>query len=148
MDQTKQAILLLCSMGVLIVNTQISADTGVVMSPNFPENYPDNATMMKTIEVPVNKVIQIHFTDFHIENVTSCSYDYLQITDGDEKKVLFKSCGDNVPENLTSSTNTVDFFFKSDESETFSGFKLTWRVVPPNVSGEYTSPKFPEDYPA
>ena len=55
--------------------------SGVMTSPNFPANYPDNLHERKTIEVAKGSVINIHFTDYELESPDQV--DFLEVTDGD-----------------------------------------------------------------
>ena len=52
--------------------------SGVLTSPNYPADYPRELHERKTIQVAKGNVINIHFTDFRLDN-----WEYLEITDGD-----------------------------------------------------------------
>lgn len=66
-----------------------------------------------------------------IEGSNQCSFDYVQLYDGDDagKKVLGKFCGRNLPPVITSTANEIYIHFKSDDRDTRQGFKLTWQAV-------------------
>ena len=112
--------------------------SGVMTSPNFPENYSNRLHERRTIEVAKGNVIHIHFTDFELE--TPAEVDYVHITDGDGTFLgLFWnkdgmssrsrgriSCKDGGVSNVTSVTETVHILFHTDESGTSSGWRLEW----------------------
>ena len=56
-----------------------SPDSGVLMSPNYPRNYPNNQHKIYTIPHRAGKRIRLTFVDFNLENHSSCGYDYLQV---------------------------------------------------------------------
>ena len=67
--------------GVLPDEPESLPTSGVMMSPNFPANYPNDLHERKTIEVAKGSVINIHFTDYELESPDQV--DYLEVTDGD-----------------------------------------------------------------
>ena len=70
------------------------------------------------------------FTHFDIEDGDDdCEYDWVQVIDGDGTELLPKSCGDQIPENFTSRTNTATVKFHSDVSETREGFRLEYSQI-------------------
>ena len=102
--------------------------TGVVTSPNHPGRYPHNLNKMQTIEVENGKILRLEFTHFSVivcGAVTICSCDFVKITDGDGTTLMNKSCGFSsqnplhreyfLPPIITSNTNTVDVYFRTDD---------------------------------
>ena len=57
------------------------------------------------------------------------SYDSLTLYDGDSTSapMIGEYCGNSIPNNQKSSTNSVLIHFKSDPSVTKSGFKLKYQ---------------------
>ena len=113
--------------------------SGEMASPNFPRNYANDLHERKTIEVAKGNVINIHFTDFNLENPDQV--DYLEITDGDGTLLGHFGAGYYVDEgqrwdldgglrkeisDLTSVTETVHLLFHTDESVTSTGWRLEW----------------------
>ena len=74
-------------------------------------------------------VIFIEFTEFNIEDHSSCDYDYLMIEDGDGTVLMEKSCGTSLPANIQSKTNVVKLIFKTDKDTTRSGWEVKWKAV-------------------
>ena len=117
--------------------------TGVVTSPNHPDNYPNNIDKTQTIEVESGKILRLEFTHFAVDGAPSdCqSYDFVKITDGDGTTLMDNSCGYSdrdpssslyfLPPIITTSSNRVEIFFHTDGSYTETGWSLSWSAVTP-----------------
>ena len=120
---------------------------GVVTSPNYPDNYPNNFERTYTIQVAEGLIISLQFSAFEIiaeyaydyetweydyESVVGC-YDHLTITDGDGTTLMDKSCGSSLPAAITSISNTVKIMFSTDGYRTESGWSLNWTAVTAGV---------------
>lgn len=73
-------------------NRTIYMDSGVIESPNFPNNYPNNLDCAWTIVVSKGNKINMQFSHFYMENDNRfhnetnehiCKYDFLEISDLD-----------------------------------------------------------------
>jgi cubilin len=53
--------------------------TGVISSPNYPENYPHLRECIWTIVIPEGHQIMLNVTDFKMEEHALCKYDFLEI---------------------------------------------------------------------
>ena len=135
--------------------------TGVVTSPNYPGNYPDNVEKTHTIQVKPGLILSLEFTAFNIEPPLNrynahCSSDHLTIMDGDGTTLMERSCGpfsadgydvesDNkiviggrimnssLPANLHSRSNIVKLFFITNSLLTKTGWSINWNAVTPGV---------------
>lgn len=101
-------------------NRTIHMDSGVIESPNFPNDYPNNLDCAWTIVVSNGNKINMQFSHFFVENDNIfhnetnehvCKYDYVEIYDLDfETKGQVgqraKFCN-GAPENRTSTTDAV-----------------------------------------
>ena len=131
-----------------------SGSLGVVYSPNYPENYPDDIDSMQTIEVDKGNILSIEFTAFDVEHSSSCDYDHLTIIDGDGTRLMEKSCGSDgnlvignqtitstLPPAIKSWSNSVNFLFVTDGSSSRSGWSINWTAESEcrHCSGESTS---------
>merc|ERR1719460_2619689 len=67
------------TLGVLPDEPESLPTSGVMTSPNFPADYPNDLHQRKTIQVAEGKVVNIHFTDFDVEH----KVDYVQLSDAD-----------------------------------------------------------------
>ena len=103
--------------------------TGVVTSPNFPGDYPNDLEKTYTIKVEEGLAVFLEFTAFNVEYSSTCRYDHLTITDGDGTTLMEKSCGSTLPPAIRSRTNTINLVFTTDEIETRTGWSVSWRAV-------------------
>ena len=120
--------------------------TGVVTSPNYPRQYPNNLERRDTIQVEQGQILSLQFTAFTIEEEDTCGYDGLTITDGDGTTLMEKSCGtvsdgniliggqsigSSLPAAIISTSNVVNLVFTTDGSDTRSGWSVSWIAVTP-----------------
>ena len=109
--------------------------TGVVTSPNYPDYYPNNLDKKETIKVDFGKILRLQFTHFAVAgDPSSCSSDYIKVTDGDGTTLMDKTCNwwGQLP-SITSNTNTVEIFFHTDDSGRSTGWSLIWIAFTPGV---------------
>ncbi len=55
------------------------ADTGVITSPGFPENYPHSRQCEWRITVGSGRQVLLNVTSFGLESDSNCAYDFLEI---------------------------------------------------------------------
>ncbi|RMX40973.1 hypothetical protein pdam_00014866 [Pocillopora damicornis] len=98
----------------------LTATSGVISSPNWPQDYPNYRDCYWNIEVGNKRSIKIAFMDFHLE------YDFLY---GDDHESYDKSdtlkesnCGEQDPFYLMSSKERIWIRFKSDRFTNHRGF--------------------------
>ena len=111
--------------------------TGVLSSPNYPGNYPNNLDRTESIQVKSGKILRIEFTHFDVYYYPNCSKDYVKITDGDGTTLMDRSCGYSTsssssfftPPIITTKTNNVNIYFHS--VYTRSGWSLNWTAITP-----------------
>ena len=131
--------------------------TGVISSPNFPDDYPYGIEKTETIKVDEGMVISLKFVAFDIAHSSACRYsqykawDKLTITDGDGTTLMGGSCGStadgnvlvggqslgsSLPADITSRSNVVNLVFNTNNhnNDPRSGWSISWRAVEP---GEY-----------
>lgn len=53
--------------------------TGVIRSPNYPEDYPNNKECVWIIEAQEKHRIILKINHFELESSLTCMYDYLEI---------------------------------------------------------------------
>ena len=126
-----------------IAEYQIILNTGVLASPNHPGNYPHNLNKTETIRVETGRILRLEFTYFAVYvggSISTCTSDFVKITDGNGTNLMNKSCGySNIPQNhawyfhppdLTSFTNTVHVSFLTGSSNPSAiGWSLRWTAV-------------------
>ena len=124
--------------------------TGVVTSPNYPDDYPPNLDKTETIQVESGKVLRLEFTHFAVGpcgDITTCSCRFVKITDGDGTTLMDNSCGYSdrdpsdslyfLPPIITTRSNRVEIFFHTDGSGTRPGWSLSWSAVTPGEKAHY-----------
>uniref|UniRef100_A0A8C1G1Y1 CUB and zona pellucida-like domain-containing protein 1 n=1 Tax=Cyprinus carpio TaxID=7962 RepID=A0A8C1G1Y1_CYPCA len=102
---------------------------GVLLSPWYPNNYPNNAQCTWTIHSTGNTTVSLIFTDVDLE--TCC--DYIKVYDGPSTlHPLLGEIREYRNQSFKSSNNDLTVFFYSDSSVTRRGFYATWLFVDSN----------------
>ena len=122
--------------------------SGVMQSPQYPGNYPENVMCQWVIELPPQYKITLEFTDFQLEKSTSCQYDFVLVMGGPPSSpiALGKFCGNESDSLVESNSNVMTVLFKSDTTKTKKGFEAYWYAQPgliDNTPSPTTSKKFP-----
>lgn len=132
------------------------SSVGVIRTPNFPNSYDPDLECTWVISAPAGRQIQLNVTDFVLEN-DMCQFDYLQIRNGKtaSSPLIGSYCGINIPKLITSQTNSLYLFFKTDSSRSEMGFQIYWKSTSTGCGGTITSPEgsivspnYPETYDA
>ncbi|KAM7161687.1 CUB domain-containing protein 2 [Macrochelys suwanniensis] len=128
--------------------------SGVITSPDYPENYPNNAECRWIIRAVPNSVIKLVFADFQMENNEGCNFDYVAVYDGPTMGDMHLShyCGNMKPPDIVSSTHELLVVFKSDFNIGGRGFKAYFfsgecQEVYTAIKGNFSSPQYPNFYP-
>ena len=117
--------------------------TGVVTSPNHPNNYPNNMDKTEIIEVESGKILRLEFTRFAVFpcDIPTCTCDFVKITDGDGTTLMDNSCGWSfvdpshsyyfLPPIIETRSNRVEIFFHTNGVDTRPGWSLSWSELTP-----------------
>ncbi|XP_075175906.1 astacin-like metalloendopeptidase [Anomaloglossus baeobatrachus] len=109
----------------------LTGPEGILVSPNYPQNYPSNAYCHWNITTTDR--FKITFTDFILEgDEVNCPFDRLRIYNGRDLDIMYRLrdfCGQNIPPPITSYTNTMQIVFTSDQSVEKRGFSLVYQAV-------------------
>ena len=62
---------------------EVAATHGSIQSPGFPAQYPHNRDCVWTLRTMPGKRIQFLFATMKLETHTNCTFDYLEIFNGD-----------------------------------------------------------------
>jgi len=102
-------------------------NSSVVQSPNWPENYKPNRECTWLVKADENHQISLRFETFDLESHDSCAYDYIEVRDGDSlnSELVGRFCGNRVPEQILSSSQSLLIKFVSDSDVNRSGFFAT-----------------------
>ncbi|KAH9509816.1 hypothetical protein Btru_045275 [Bulinus truncatus] len=111
-------------------NTTANASSGYIVSPNYPNNYPDNSSCYWTIAGSNSSRVNMSFSEFSLEGGEGCPYDYISIFDGFNKSatLLGHYCSDIIPSTTLSTKNAMHLIFKSDGSANSKGFKVFYTI--------------------
>ena len=103
--------------------------SGVLTSPNYPAEYPNNVDLVQKIEVPEGNSIRMRFTDFDCEE----GPDWLEVhdvmTSWQNGSLLWERpglSGSKVDRDFVSYRNKVEVVFRTDGSVTARGWRLEW----------------------
>lgn len=111
----------------------MNAHQGYLYSPNYPKNYPSNASCEWTIQVDPAYTLQFYVEDLGMIKSPNCSKDYLRIYDGtvrDETKLLLNLCdSDANVTSVLSNGNQLLVVFQSDETMEAKGFRANYSTV-------------------
>ena len=133
--------------------------SGIITSPNYPNNYPHSFDESHTIEVEEGEQIHLEFTDFVLESASNCRYDYVEgiifwleikltlkisVVDS-EGSQLKKACGEKAGMSFYS-FYPLTINFHSDSSVSKRGFNATWTKSTDITGGNINSPNFPDLY--
>ncbi|XP_071156308.1 cubilin-like isoform X2 [Mytilus edulis] len=131
---------------------------GMINSPGYPGNYPNNRNCVWRISVDPGNNIVFAFAFLNLESHVNCSHDYLQIRDGssDDSRLLGTYCNSSIlPAPLTTTSPHGYVLFHTDHSVTRKGFSLTYAGVSAgpqcggtltDASGSVMSPNYPSPY--
>uniref|UniRef100_A0A3B4F981 Cubilin n=1 Tax=Pundamilia nyererei TaxID=303518 RepID=A0A3B4F981_9CICH len=128
---------------------------GVIISPNWPNNYNHNRQCIYLIRLPEGGQVALNFTDMDLESHSGCAFDYVEVRDGrtETDPLIGKYCGNTPPAPVLSSSNVLWIRFKSDSSVSRAGFRAVYTVGEISCggtlsgSGQFHSPYHPNAYP-
>lgn len=58
---------------------KFTTDSGIIHSPNYPQNYPNGQNCEWLLEVDSNHVVNLTFLDFDMENSRNCTDDFVKV---------------------------------------------------------------------
>ncbi|XP_070536661.1 cubilin-like [Ptychodera flava] len=132
------------------------ASTGVITTPNYPDNYDPNRECIWTVTAPTGIQIMVNISDIDMEYHAECKYDYLEIRNGayQSSPLIGKFCGSEaVPQVFPSHSNRLYIKFKSDASLSGRGFRIEYDATSTGCgaeltgpTGSFTSPNYPSPY--
>lgn len=108
---------------------EIEVDSsGHLESPNYPDDYQPNKQCVWRLSVPQDYQVALKFHSFEVENHDTCSYDKVQVRDGDsmDSPLIGIFCGHKIPPDIRSTSNKLLVIFESDSSVQKAGFSATF----------------------
>ncbi|XP_062852030.1 CUB and sushi domain-containing protein 1-like [Trichomycterus rosablanca] len=106
----------------------VTGPAGVILSPNYPQPYPPGKECDWRIKVNPDFVIALVFKSFNMEP----SYDFLHVYEGEDSngRLISSLQGNQAPERIESSGNSLFLAFRSDASLGMSGFAIEYKEKP------------------
>ena len=94
-----------------------------MQSPNFPEEYDNNAECKNLIGAPAGHQVRLIVDSFDLEG----AYDFLAVYDGpdDSSQLIGTYSGKRYPWTISSSGRYLYVVFTSDKKVTYSGYHAT-----------------------
>ncbi|KAL3873695.1 hypothetical protein ACJMK2_036785 [Sinanodonta woodiana] len=109
----------------------LTGRSGTFTSPNFPNNYTDDADCYWLIQATSKSDITVRFDTFEVEDDGSiCRYDWLEIRKYGIGLAGPKFCGNGPSDQIVYSGSALMLHFHSDEHYTFKGFRATYTITP------------------
>ncbi|KAL3876182.1 hypothetical protein ACJMK2_034053 [Sinanodonta woodiana] len=110
---------------------EINTAEGEISSPNWPEFYPSRKDCVWHFTTVPGHRVKVIFQSFEIEQHQECTYDHIEIFDGDSinDRSLGRFCGSKVPPPIISGSNRLYMVFYSDASVQRKGFHATHTTV-------------------
>lgn len=97
--------------------------SGVLTSPEYPNNYPNNVECHWVIRAAGLTTIKLVFVDFQVEGNEECTYDYVAVLGAPGPAHGHHFCGGTRPPTLMSLGHELQVVFKSDFNIGGRGFK-------------------------
>ena len=112
-----------------------------IVSPNYPDNYPNHASFQWLVSGPVDYQVMATFHTFELES----GYDFLRIGSGldatDQSSQQVRLSGSTLPDDVVSINNEIWLNFSSDSSVTKRGFWIEITVFgQENLTGRFYVP--------
>ncbi|CAG9855166.1 unnamed protein product [Phyllotreta striolata] len=150
---------------ITVCHNTVKGFGGVIESPNFPNDYPEDQDCLWEIVVANKNKINITFSHFDIERSSpirnnTCAFDYVEIYYGVlendyEEKITYNKygryCGKNSPGHFTLDSDHAQIKFVSDKLWIGAGFRFEWEIfgcggILKRKSGIISSPNYPNPY--
>lgn len=97
--------------------------SGVLTSPEYPNNYPNNVECRWVIRAAGPASVKLVFVDFQVEGNEDCTYDYVAVLGEPGPARGHHYCGSARPPTLVSLGRELQVVFKSDFNIAGRGFK-------------------------
>uniref|UniRef100_A0A8B9LZ55 CUB and Sushi multiple domains 2 n=1 Tax=Astyanax mexicanus TaxID=7994 RepID=A0A8B9LZ55_ASTMX len=99
----------------------LRGQSGIITSPNYPQEYNNNADCTWTVLAEPGDTIALVFTDFQLEE----DYDVLEVSGTDGSSQWFT--GPNLPSPIISSKNWLRLHFTTDGNHKLRGFSAQYQ---------------------
>ncbi|XP_042855325.1 ovochymase-1-like [Penaeus japonicus] len=113
-----------------------TALTGIVTSPSYPFNYPNNIRCVFKISLPAEFTVGLDCNDFSVQpGDKGCENDFLAVSDnGGPDEPTNQFCGDKAIA-VFSSSNNMTIVFQTDSTYRYRGFMCRYRALNADGTG-------------
>ena len=111
----------------------VNKPAGVLMSPNYPDVYPNSVECLWKITVGFGMSIELNVLEYDMESAQECYFDSLTVYGGPDETSpqLSQFCQRRTTnQTVTSTGNNMFVKFKTDGSVRGKGFKATFKTLP------------------
>ncbi|XP_025020947.1 complement C1s subcomponent isoform X1 [Python bivittatus] len=130
---------------LLLSCTEATSMYGEILSPNYPQAYPNDALESWKVEVPPGYGIHLYFTHLDIEPSQNCQYDFVKVLSGEQVEGQFcgqktrRTPGSPILDELHVPYNSLTVLFQSDFSneERYTGFAAYYIAVDVNECTDF-----------
>ena len=114
--------------------TEFTADTGEIVSPNYPGNYVNNANCVYNVRAPPGVEVVMVVADLQIENDPQCRFDSLRIQflDTGQNNLLCNIVTDPRNNANQNGIGPAQLTFTSDGGVAQRGFRVTYEIIRPD----------------
>ncbi|KAM4603345.1 ovochymase-2 [Polymixia lowei] len=113
---------------------ELSGESGTFTSWNYPSSYDNGRGCAWHITVDPDKVIQLWFEEFALEDTKLCTADFITLKD--PLGIIGKYCGYAKPKPVVSLGNRLVVYFDTNDRKTDQGFKAHYKAVAPESTSE------------
>lgn len=106
----------------------MTAAQGDIISPNYPMPYMHQAECYWKIAVAEGSVVRLIILDLELEHHNKCRYDYIEISEGMNRRNSEKFCGKSSAKIIQTASNIVNIKFHSDFTNSGRGFHLKYET--------------------
>ncbi|XP_037790852.1 ovochymase-1-like [Penaeus monodon] len=113
-----------------------TALTGIITSPSYPFNYPNNIRCVYKISLPSEFTVGLDCNDFSVQpGDKGCENDFLAVSDnGGPDEPTNQFCGDKAIAAFSSSNN-LTLVFQTDSTYRYRGFMCRYRALNADGTG-------------
>uniref|UniRef100_A0A670ZAT6 Complement C1s n=2 Tax=Pseudonaja textilis TaxID=8673 RepID=A0A670ZAT6_PSETE len=130
---------------LLLSCTEATSMYGEILSPNYPQAYPNDVLESWKIEVPPGYGIHLYFTHLDIEPSQNCEYDFVKVLSGEQVEGQFcgrkarRTQGSPILEELHVPHHSLTLLFQSDFSneERYTGFAAYYTAIDVNECTDF-----------
>ncbi|XP_070545496.1 tolloid-like protein 1 isoform X2 [Ptychodera flava] len=115
--------------GVLLATESLQSLYSHALFGDTNYNHQENCDW--SILAPEDYAVKLMFRSFEVEHETECSYDYVEIFDGEDysSPKIGKFCGHKIPDDMVSTGRYLHMNFSTDDSINKKGFSAQYIAV-------------------